>query len=290
MRKMDYHAPVRLDACLEMLSRWPDASVLAGGTDLVPRMKERLLAPGPIVSLRSVGELASWDTAEGLALGATARLAEIMDRSLPAALEGLRESASLIGSRQIRNAATVGGNLCNAAPSADTAPALLSLDARVDLIGEKAERTLPLAEFFRGPGQTVLRAGELLKVIRIPTPLPLSGSCYVRHTPRGRMDLAVAGVGVSVTLERDTIAQARVGLGAVAPMPIRAAQAEAKLVGRVPGDGWLEDAAKAAATECVPIDDQRASAAFRRHLVAVLVRRAVSIAYTRAIGSQGRES
>ena len=287
MKSTDYHAPETLDACLEVLKTLPEASALAGGTDLIPRMKKRRFSRMAIVSLRRVEELCSWDTADTLTIGAMTRLARVAGDLQSGAFEALREAASLIGSRQIRNVATVGGNLCNAAPSADTAPALLSLNASAVIVSAQGERSLPLTDFFRAPGETVLGPGELLRSVTIPRPSRSTGSSYLRHTPRSRMDLAVAGVGVALTLEDEVIVQTRIGLGAVAPTPIRALQAEAALIGRAPGKGWLDDVAEAAAAECAPIDDQRASEAYRRHLVAGFLRGSGSFPVTTSTRSPG---
>ena len=291
MRRIEYTAPETLESCVEALSLSAGAVALAGGTDLIPRLKGNVAGPKTIVSLRNVEALRSVESGKDLNLGAMTRLADVSAHIvIPDSCEAIREAAGLIGSWQIRNVATVGGNLCNAAPSADTAPALLCLDARAVMVGADGERTCSLAEFFRGPGAAVLKPGELLRSIVIPEPSPMSGSSYVRHTPRNRMDLAVAGVGVAVTLEDDAIARASIGLGAVAPTPIRAPRAEATLIGRAPSKGWLDDLGEAACAECAPIDDQRASAAFRRHLVEVFVKRAVGVAYERAMAAKGRDA
>ena len=291
MRRIEYTAPETLASCLEALSFSAGAVALAGGTDLIPRLKGDGSGPRTVVSLRNVEALRSVKSGSDLALGAMTRLADVATRvAIPESCEAIREAAGLIGSWQIRNVATLGGNLCNAAPSADTAPALLCLNARAVMVSVDGERTCSLAEFFRGPGETVLNPGELLRSIVIPASSPTSGSSYVRHTPRRRMDLAVAGVGVALTLEGEAIVAAKVGLGAVAPTPIRALRAEEALIGRAPSNGWLDDVAEAAGAECAPIDDPRASAAYRKHLVAVLVKRAVGVAHERAMAAQERDA
>ncbi len=185
-------------------------------------------------------------------------------------------SAGLIGSVQIRNVATVGGNLCNAAPSADAAPPLL-------VLGAQGQYTVPLEAFFLEPGHTVLQPGELLQEIVVPRPAQRSGSFYVRHTPRARMDLAVAGVAVAITLNADgTLAEARLALGAVAPVPMRATEAEALLPGQALTEELLQEVGALTAQQAQPIDDQRASAAYRRRLVNVLTQRALRGALARA--------
>jgi carbon-monoxide dehydrogenase medium subunit len=196
--------------------------------------------------------------------------------------------AGLIGSVQIRNMATVGGNLCNAAPSADTAPPLLVLGAQAVIASARGERKIPLETFSLGPGQTVLQPGELLKEIVVPKPPKGSGSFYLRHTPRARMDIAVVGAAAAITLDADgKIADARLALGAVAPVPMRAIKAEALLHGQRLTDELLREVGAAAAQEAQPIDDLRASAEYRRHLVSVLTQRALRGALVRAKENKG---
>jgi carbon-monoxide dehydrogenase medium subunit len=182
------------------------------------------------------------------------------------------------------NMATIGGNVCNAAPSADTAPPLLVFDATAVVVGPSGRRSLPLTDFFRGPGLTVLESGELLAELRLATPAAGTGSAYERHTPRKQMDIAVVGVAAALTVSGDKIARARVALGAVAPRPIRATAAESLLEGQPPSDDLFTRAAEAAAAEASPIDDVRASADFRRHLVRVMTARMLTRAAERARG------
>ena len=284
MKRFDYLAPGSLAEALEMMSHRPEAVPLAGGTDLLVQVKEGSRSVETLLSLRRVPEVHGWTHNGALAFGSAVTVARIAaDRRIREDYTALSMGAGLIGSVQIRNVATVGGNLCNAAPSADTAPPLLVLGAQAVIAGAQGERTVPLEAFFLGPGQTALRTGELLKEIVVPRPPQRTGSFYVRHTPRARMDLAVAGVAAAVTLESDgTIAAARLALGAVAPVPMRATAAEALLSGRAPTDDLLREAGAAAAQEARPIDDLRASAEYRRHLVDVLARRALRGALTRA--------
>jgi carbon-monoxide dehydrogenase medium subunit len=194
----------------------------------------------------------------------------------------IAEGAALVGSIQTMNMATVGGNLCNAAPSADIAPPLLAFDAEAVILGPSGRRSLPLEEFFFGPGKTALAPDELLAEVRVPVTPAGTGSAYARHTPRKQMDIAVVGVAAALTLSGDRIERARVALGAVAPTPVRARQAEAVLEGQTLSDEVVARAADAATNECSPISDVRGSAEFRRHIVRVMTERMLQQATERA--------
>ena len=284
MKRFDYLAPHSLAEALAMLSDRPEAVPLAGGTDLLVRVKEGSRAIEALLSLKRLPELRQYAHNGALTIGSTVTVSTIAaDPHVLQAYAALALGAGLIGSAQIRNVATLGGNLCNASPSADTAPPLLVLGAQAVIAGPRGERTIPLEEFFRGPGRTALQPGELLKAVTVPRLPPHSGSFYLRHTPRARMDLAVVGVAAAVTVTADgLIVSARLALGAVAPVPLRARQAEALLAGQILTDELCRDVGAAAAREAEPIDDQRAPADYRRHLVDVLTRRALSGALARA--------
>jgi carbon-monoxide dehydrogenase medium subunit len=288
MRRFEYLAPRSLEEALHMLSLRPEAVPLAGGTDLLVQVKEGQRRVEALLSLKRVPEVHRYTCNGQLALGAAVTVGQIAaDPQVERHYTALALGAGLIGSVQIRNVATVGGNLCNAAPSADTAPPLLVLGAQAVIAGPQGERTLPL-ESFLGPGQTVLQRGELLKEIIVPGPAECSGSFYLRHTPRARMDIAVVGVAAAITLgDGDVIVEARLALGAVAPVPLRALRAEALLPGHVLDDELLRAAGAAAAQEAQPIDDLRASAEYRRYLVDVLTRRSLHGALARAKARRG---
>jgi len=194
----------------------------------------------------------------------------------------LAEGAGVVGSLQTMNMATIGGNVCNAAPSADTAPALIVYEAEAVIVGPGGRRSVPIAEFFVGPGRTALAADELLAEVRIPTPAAGAGGAYQRHTPRKQMDIAVVGVAAVLTIEGGTMRGARIALGAVAPTPVRAPKAEAELEGKAPSPEAFAEAAEIAAGECTPISDTRGSAEFRRHLVRVMTERMLQAAAERA--------
>ena len=196
----------------------------------------------------------------------------------------LAQGAGVVGSLQTMNMATIGGNVCNAAPSADTAPPLLVYEAEAVIVGPNGRRTLPIAEFFRGPGETALASDELLAELRLPLPPSGTGAAFQRNTPRKQMDIAVVGVAVALTLSGDTIERARVALGAVAPTPLRATAAEAALQGQTANEETFAKAAAAAVQDSSPISDLRASAEFRRHLVKVMTARLLAEAANRAKG------
>jgi carbon-monoxide dehydrogenase medium subunit len=203
---------------------------------------------------------------------------DVMRRHYP----GLTEAAHLIGSLQIQNRASVGGNLCNGSPAADTTPALIALGARARVVGPNGEREVPVEAFVVSPGRTVLKPGELLVELLIPAPAPHSSDAYLRFIPRNEMDIAVVGVGASLTLDGDTVKAARIALGAVAATPILAAKAADAIIGKKLDDAALEAAGHAASDACSPIDDMRGTAEFRLHIAAVLTRRVLSIAAERA--------
>ena len=251
-------------------------------------MKEaatRFPFPSCLVSLDRIAELKeiSFDDGEGLRIGAGATMADIAQSAvIRERFRGIAEGAGIVGSVQTMNMATLGGNLCNAAPSADTAPPLLAHEAQAVIVGPSGRRTLTLEEFFRGPGLTALAGDELLAEVRVPSPSPNTGSAYTRHTPRKQMDIAVVGVAAMLTLDGEIIRAARIALGAVAPTPIRVRDAEAALEGQPLSDEVLMRAAEAAAGAASPISDTRGSAEFRTHLVRVMTERMLAEAARRA--------
>ena len=297
MRKFEYFAPQSLSEALAVFKEHGEGGrALAGGTDLVVQVKEGVKIPHPsyVVSLRRVPEVRGIDFSEGagLRIGAATTMAEIADSLLiRERYRILADGARIVGSTQTMNMATVGGNVCNAAPSADTAPPLLACEAVAVIAGRDGEREAPLEEFWLEPNRTALKPGELLKELRLPAPPARTGGVYVRHTPRKQMDIAVVGVGVLLTLspsagsgqtQDNRIERARVALGAVAPTPIRARKAEAVLEGNTASGALFAQAAETAASEASPISDIRGSAEFRRHLVRVMTERCLREAAQRA--------
>lgn len=291
MRPFDYYAPRTIDEAVALLHQLREgARPVAGGTDIVVQMKEgrtRFPYPQMIVSLDRISELRGieFSEANGLRIGAGTTMAEIAAHPVVRdRYQALAEGAGVVGSYQTMNMGTIGGNVCNAAPSADTAPPLLVFEAQAVIVGPTGRRTMPLAGFFTGPGLTALESGELVAELRLPTPPAGTASAYERHTPRKQMDIAVVGVGVALTISGGNITRARVSLGAVAPTPIRAPRTEAVLEGKAPTDDVFSAAAEIAASEASPIGDVRGAADFRRHLVKVMTARILTRAAERAKG------
>jgi carbon-monoxide dehydrogenase medium subunit len=285
LRRFEMALPETVEECLRVLGeRGGDAKVVAGGTDLLPQLKNALLKPRTVVDLSGVAPLKSLLADKGgLRVGAavSARALEL-DKRVRAGYTALAESGALIGSVQVRNLATVGGNLCNAAPSADMAPPLIALEAEAVIAGPKGHRRVPLADFFKGVRSTVLAADELLVELAIPAPGPRSGGPYLRHTPRRELDIAVVGVASQLTLSDGVCRKARIALAAVAPVPLRATAAERALEGQPVTADRIAQAAELAVQTARPISDQRGSADFRRHLVRTLTRRTLTTALERA--------
>lgn len=289
MKRFDYLAPTSLEEAIEILHENPETLPLAGGTDLLVQIKERHRPVSAVMSLKRIQEVHEYANNGKLTIGSAVKVGRIAsDPRVQQKFTALAAGAGLIGSVQIQNMATVGGNICNASPSADTAPPLLVLDAQLLIASTQGERTLPLADFFLGPGKTALHPGELLKTIMLPHPKTRSGSFYYRHTPRARMDIAVVGSAAMLVLDKGgKISEARIALGAVAPTPIRAFEAETVVIGETPSEKLFARAASAAMAAAAPIDDLRASAEYRRHLVNIFTQRALRQALIRAKENHG---
>jgi carbon-monoxide dehydrogenase medium subunit len=277
MREFDFLSPRSVDEAIALMSeQGGELHVLAGGTDLLLGMREGKITPRTVMSLKKLPDFRTIDHSKdsGLRLGAMVTLRQIArSHQIRDHYPCLAEAALLMASEQIRSLATIGGNLCNAAPSADMAPPLIALDAMVRLIGPEGERRLPLEEFFLGPGSTALRSGELLAEIEVPPTERLTR--YIRLTPRAHMDIAVVGVAAGVQLDNSHVRAARIVLGAVAPVPLRVHPAEEVLIGRALTKAAIEAASTIAAEQCSPISDLRGSDWYRRRMVGVLVKRAL---------------
>ncbi len=275
----EYRAPDSLDETLSILkANGAGARILAGGTDLILQMKQGQVRPSLVVDVKRLPELKrlEWSAPGGLHVGASVRLSKLL--TFNPVLERyniLAQACSVIGSQQIRNRGTIGGNVCNAAPSADSVPALLCLGARAVLASSNGTRSIDLNDFFVAPGKTAIGDDELLVEIEVPTPPMPSAGCYMRHTTREEMDIAVVGVASFLTLSSrdETVEEARIALGAVAPTPVRAHDAEAFLTGESVTPNVIEEAARKATVEASPISDLRGSAEYRREIVRVLTRR-----------------
>jgi CO/xanthine dehydrogenase FAD-binding subunit len=286
MKSLGWAAPATLDEALALVNE--RNRPLAGGTDLIIHVAHGKAQPDLFVSLTGIAELAvlAQQPDGTLSVGANVTHRQIEQSPLMAgAFAALADAARLVGSIQIRNVATVGGNICNAVPSADLAPALLVFGAQVAVVSAAGRRRLALQDLFAGPSATVLGPSELVERFELPAQAPRTGSAYLRQTPRLAMDLAVVGVAARVALdEAGQCAEASVALGAVAPTPILAPEA-ARLVLGTPLDGpALEAAAEAAAAASRPISDVRGSAAYRREMVKVFTRRTLELARDRAEG------
>jgi len=285
LRRFELALPESLDDCLRLLAqRGPETKLLAGGTDLLPQMKNSVVMPKRVIDLSGVARVKILECdAKGLRIGAAVPARQVeQDPRVREGYAAVAESAALLGSVQVRNLATVGGNICNAAPSADMAPPLVALEAQAVIAGPKGERRVPLSDFFTGVRKTVVGPDELLVEIFVPAPGPHSGGCYIRHTPRRELDIAVVGVASQVTIANGVCAKARISLAAVAPTPVRATAAEAALEGKPLTPELIERAADLAGQAAKPISDQRGSADFRRHLVRILTRRTLTTALARA--------
>lgn len=279
MKSFDYYAPTSLNEALGLLAEQGGrARALAGGTDLLLKMRAGRLVPGCLINIKRLPELRglSYDATQGLRLGALTTVAEIMaSPDVCSRYPALAHAAATMASVQIRNLATVGGNLCNAAPSADLAPPLIALGAQAHIAGPRGERSVALEDFFTGPGQTVLADDELLIRVTVPPPEAGLAAVYLKHTPREAMDIAIVGVAAAVAWSDGVCASARIVLGAVAPTPLVAQEAGEALIGRPLEEEYIAEAARRAAQAARPIDDVRASAWYRREMVGVLVRRAL---------------
>jgi aerobic carbon-monoxide dehydrogenase medium subunit len=282
IKNFEYLAPRSLKQAFEILDRHEEAaSVLAGGTDLVVQMKQGVAHPACVVDVKKIPDLnvLDWNLEDGLHIGAAVPISRLL--SLPVVWEKyniLAQACSGIGSMQLRNRATVGGNICNAAPSADSASPLLCLGAKVVMVSSKGLRTIPMEDFFLAPGKTARIHRELLVEIVIPTPESLSSGCYLKHGTREKMDIAVAGVAsfLSLSAQDRKLKAVRIALGAVAPRPMRAPRAEAILTKNLLNRQNIEAAAEQAANEAEPISDLRSSAEYRREIVKVLTRRTLN--------------
>ncbi|HTE86037.1 MAG TPA: xanthine dehydrogenase family protein subunit M [Dehalococcoidia bacterium] len=288
MQPLAYIPAATVDEAVKALQEGGElARILSGGTDVIVQAREGRRNVAMMVDVKSIPEMnvLRFDQKEGLTLGATVPCYKIYENeTIQRAYPALIDSASLIGGIQIQSRASLGGNLCNSSPAADSIPTLIALEATCTISGARGTRTVPVEEFCTGPGLNQLQAGELLVSFRFPPPRQRSGARFLRFIPRNEMDIAVVNAAVSLTLNerRDTIEWARVAIGAVAPTPLLVAAAGDALAGApatAQGIAKAVDAARAAAR---PISDMRGSVAQRRHLVGVFVRRAIEGAIERA--------
>jgi len=283
---MRYEAPKTLEGAIALLSAANgQARLLAGGTDLLIQVRSGRAEPGLLVDIKAIPELRSI-VAEtgGYRIGAAVTCMELIEneafaRDWPGIVDGVK----LIGSIQVKGRATMGGNLCNASPAADSVPALIAAGAVVCIAGPLGRREAPVKDFVLGPGRTSLGNGELVASIQLPRRAPHSGDAYLRFTPRTEMDIAVVGAAVNLTLDDKGVCRhARVSLGAVAARALLVPEAAAALVGTKVDEAALQRLAAAASAACRPIDDKRGTKEFRIKVAGVMARRAAVIAVERA--------
>lgn len=279
MRFFEYARPATLQEAIALLQAGPQpASVLAGGTDLLVQIKEHVRQPARVVDIKRIPGIDdfSFDPREGLRLGAL-----VTTRAVETSAIARRHYASLarastdFASIQVRHRATVVGNICRASPSADTLPPLIADNATLLVQGPQGSRSCTVEDFCVGPGRTTLQSGEIVTHVLVPPPPPGTGKVYIKHGRRAQMELATVGVAVTLTQEAGRCREVGVVLAAVAPTPLRARRAETLLRGRRLDAATIAEAARAAADDSRPIGDVRASADYRREMVAVLTRRAI---------------
>jgi carbon-monoxide dehydrogenase medium subunit len=280
-----YHAPETVAQAIALLAGNPDSRPLAGGTDLIVQMRSGRAAPSAVVDLKRIAGLIGVRTqADGFAIGAATPCTALKnDTALVAAWPGVVEAANLIGSVQVRNRATMAGNLCNASPAADSVPALIAAGATCLIAGPNGDREIAVEDLPQGPGQTALASGEFVVEIRLPARPAGGGDAYLRAIPRTEMDIAVVGAGVALVIAGDgTCTSARVALGAVAPTALLVQDAGAALIGTKLDDAGMARMAEAVRAACRPIDDKRGSVEYRTHMAGILAVRAATIARERA--------
>ena len=283
---MRYEAPKTLEQAIALLSgENSQARVLAGGTDLLIQMRSGRAQPGLLVDVKAIPEMRAVVAAGGgYRIGAAVTCMELIEneafaRDWPGIVDGVK----LIGSIQVKGRATMGGNLCNASPAADSVPALIAAGAVVSISGPLGRREAPVEDFVLGPGRTSLGNGELVASIQLPRRAPHSGDAYLRFTPRTEMDIAVVGAAVNLTLDgKGVCSRARVSLGAVAARALLVSDAAAALIGTRIDEAALDRLAAAARAACRPIDDKRGTKDFRIKVAGVMARRAAAIAMERA--------
>ncbi len=291
MHDFDFQAPATLDAALAVLAEQNgNARPLAGGTDLIDQVRMGRWKPNLVVDLKKIPELNALTVdANGLRLGAAVPCYRIYgEPEIVKNYAALADSCHIIGGIQIQSRASVGGNLCNSGPAADSTPSLIALNATCILASQAGTREVPVEEFCTGPGKNVLKPGEILLELRFPAPKPNSGSHYRRFIPRNEMDIAVVGVGAWVELDAagETILAARIALGAVAPTPLFAQKAGELLAGQKISDELLAKAAQAARELVNPITDMRGTKEYRQHVTGVLTERVLKAAIARAHGEE----
>ncbi len=286
LSRFDYYAPETIkEACKLASEMGKGAMFMAGGTDLLIKIKRKLLKATAVIDIKKIKGLdeISFDRRKGLTIGSAVTLTAIENHTLikekyPAIADAAHATANV----QIRNMASISGNLCNAAPSAENAPVLMAMSAHVMLASQDGTRSLPLDGFFKGPGKTVIKQGEILTSITVPVPPNGSGTSYQHISARSKVDISAVNVGAMLIMYGDICEDARIFLGAVAPTPMMAKNAQKVLKGKKLTEELLQTAGLEASKECSPITDMRATAEYRRLMVAVLTGRAIDESRSRA--------
>ena len=286
MTSLRYEAPKTVEDAVRLLADTDgEAKPLAGGTDLLVQLRTDFVRPGMIVDLKRIPALMDVTVnGEEIRVGAAVSGATLgKNEAVKAAWPGVVEALELIGSTQIQGRASLGGNLCNGSPAADSVPALIAAGAVCEIAGPGGTRSVPVEDMVTGPGQLALGPGEIVVSFVIPKPLPRSGDAYLRFIPRTEMDIAVVGAGVALTLDEDGVCtHARLSLGAVAPRPLLVDDGAKALIGTKVDDDALAALSAAASAACNPIDDKRGTIEYRVKVAGVLARRAALIALERA--------
>lgn len=289
MKWFDYENPKTLSEAIELISKYGDDSrLIAGGTDLIVQMRIGRRTPKVVINTKAVEEMNQLTCdSSGLTIGAAVPCYKIYQNpEIISAYPGIIDSASLIGGIQIQGRATLGGNLCNAAPSADAVPVLIANRAICNIASTKGTRSIPVEDFCTGPGQNILNPDELLVSLSFPKHGPNFGSRYIRFIPRNEMDIAVAGAGVSITLDNEVIKSIHVALASVAPTPILVKKITEELTGTNLNPETLNHAGELAKEAATPITDMRGTIEYRKHLSDVLTKRALADAIKRAQGGK----
>lgn len=289
MHRFEHYAPTTIEEVVRLLMKFgAEAKLLAGGTDLLVLIRQGRIAPKCIIELsRVIGLTRIDETKEGLILGACVRLRDIeRNETIRRHYPHIAEAASQVGSIQIRNLATIGGNLCTASPAGDMIPVLMVSDAELHIVGANGERTIKIEEFFKGPNETALSATDVLVSIHLP-PKPCTGYAFLKLGVRGAMDISIASAAARLTLSQrspELVSEVKVALGSVAPTVMLSRSVERLLTGARISDALIEEAAHAVMDEVKPITDHRASEQYRRLMAAVLTKRALKLALQRALG------
>lgn len=285
---MRYEAPTSTKAAATLLAKEKGkAFVLAGGTDLLVRMKAGMVEPDLVVDIKRIPATQTIKKSDsGFKIGAAVSGATMGEsKALKKAWPGVVEAANLIGSDQVQGRCTIAGNLCNGSPAADSVPALVAAKAKAAVVGPKGRRTVAVQDVVTGPGRTSLKKGEIIESISLPKRAPKSGDAYLRFIPRTEMDIAVCSAGVNLTLDsKGFVKSARIVLGAVAPTVVLVEDAADAIIGTKLDDESLAALSAACEAACSPIDDKRGTIEFRTEVAGVLARRAAKIAYQRAGG------